>query len=220
MVLICNRWNNIEMINFSDNNNRVKIAPHSPKEFSSIFREANFKRSKLSIRGFSTQGPVPPERVEVCTIRLNSITAGFPGDLILRAGTGSPFKKLKQYIPDLPDYSGTIGGFLCGSLVSIIDRLKLTQRVLKLTYIRPTGEIVGLGSLAVKDVAGFRIAHLLFSSQGRLGLITEVVINSAPLFRGYELYPHKSVSIVDNPPLNYKFVRRILDQLDPNEILN
>jgi glycolate oxidase len=197
-----------------------KIIPHSPEEFSAIFNEASFKRLKLAIRGFNTQGSKPPGRIEISTLHLNTITEGYPGDLIVIAGTGTPFLKLKPYITDLPYYSGSIGGFLCGSEIPTIDRLKLTSRILKLTYIRPTGEIIELGSHSVKDVAGFRIAPLLFGSQGKLGLIAKVAINIAPMFRGYESYPVKSFRTDDNPKENDKFFHRILEHLDPNGILN
>ena len=160
------------------------LAPQTAEEAAEIFRQASRERWKLCIRGAGSQRAVIPERTIISTQNLQIINPGHPGDLTITLGAGALFRQLREFLPAqviLPDYDGTIGGCLCGDRRTEAHRF-LMPRTLALTFVRSNGDIVKLGCKAV-NVAGFKIIPFFGGSKGRLGLVTEVTINTAPVFR-------------------------------------
>jgi len=161
------------------------LAPHTAEEAAEIFRQAARERGKLCIRGSGSQSAAETERTIISTQNFRLLDPGHPGDLTITLGAGTFFRRLKEFLPAklaLPDYGGTIGGCLCGDRLIEAHRF-LMPRTLALTFVRSNGDIVKLGCKAVKDVAGYKIIPFFGGSKGRLGLVTEITINTAPIFR-------------------------------------
>jgi len=164
-------------------------APQTAEEAAEILRTAVKDRTKICIRGFSSQSPAVQNPVTLCTRNFKHIEPGHPGDLIVSLGAGFPFMQLAQFLPDEvvpPEYAGTLGGCLCGNRTLPAHRF-LIPRILALTFIRTTGEIIKLGAKSVKDVAGYKIIPLFAGSRGRLGLVMDITINTASIFRDLRL---------------------------------
>lgn len=153
-----------------------------------FFKEASEKKLRLLIRGFGTQSEPEGDRLIVSTRGFDTITADSAGDLTVTAGSGVPYQRLKDVLTplsdDWPDYPGSIGGCICGDR-HLPAHIFLVSRILMMTIVRSNGDVVDLGSRSVKDVAGYRIAPLFFGSGGKLGLITGVTFNKAPVYRDY-----------------------------------
>ncbi len=161
------------------------VVPQNAEEAAEIFRQASRERGKLCIRGAGSQSATDSERTIISTRNFQVIDIGHPGDLTITLGAGVFFRQLREFLPakvTMPDYSGTIGGCLCGDRVIEAHRF-LMPRTLAVTFVRSNGDIVKLGCKAVKDVAGYKIIPFFGGSKGRLGLVTEITINTAPIFR-------------------------------------
>ncbi len=168
---------------------RIRVAPEDTAQFKALFREAAEKRLKLSLRGQCTQGASPSGHIEVSTLKLDKVWDLQKEDLTLTADAGIPYHRvretLKEFGCELVEYTGTLGGCLCGRRDTIAHRA-LSSRFMGVTYVLPTGEELDLGSRSVKDVAGYNIAPLLLGSKGRLGLAARFTLNLAPLHREIE----------------------------------
>ena len=201
-----------------------RIIPYELAHFSQIFAQASKTGVRLAVRGASTQGKSPLERLEVCALKLVGITDGEPGDLLLNVYAGTSFNDLKSKFAScgirIDDYPGTVGGCLCGSRENEAH-FQLASRVMGLTYINPAGKILELGSKTIKDVAGYRIWPLLFGSRGKIGLMAKVTINTAPLFREETEISSKTEGI---SPVARKagdtMVAKLIDMIDPAGIFS
>lgn len=200
-----------------------RVIPETVEDFARLFAEASKAGLKLALRGMSTQGIVPAGRLEVCTLKLNIVEEGSEGDLTLEIGAGAAFDELERLTKEVSiewsEYSGTIGGCLCGRR-DIKAHIQLASRVMGMTFIRPTGEIIELGSKSVKDVVGYNLTPLLFGSQGRIGLAAKVIINTAPIFRKYFV---PSANVENNRDLTNSgknIVERLISTLDPGGIFS
>ena len=167
---------------------KIKTGYSQSSDFARFFKEASGKKLQLLIRGFGTQSESAGGRLIISSRGLDKITAGSAGDLTVTAGSGVRFKRLKDVLSPLsdewPDYPGSIGGCICGDR-HVPAHIFLVSRVLMMTIVRSNGDVVDLGSKSVKDVAGYRIVPLFFGSGGKLGLITSVTFNKAPVHRDY-----------------------------------
>ncbi len=197
-----------------------KIAPESIDDFARIFGEAREAGLKLSIRGLCTQGTVPDGVLEVSTLNLRDFDPGYEGNMVVSVGAGLKYSELKSFIgkaaESWSDYGGTVGGLFCGSRKYQAFQ-QLYSRVLSIKIIRTNGDIITLGSKAVKDVAGFRIIPLFAGSRGRLGLVAELAINTAPMYR--EFHDFTPISHQSKKSAGNKIIAGLYKLFDPQGIL-
>lgn len=198
------------------------VTIRTPQEASRLFRVASEAGLKIRISGSGYQSQLSGDRLIVKTTALNSVTGVSERDMLMTAGAGMLLKDTAQYTErygyNLAEYGGTIGGCFAGRHSVIRD--KLNARILAMTYVTPTGEILRLGSHSVKDVAGYRLLSLLYGSEGRLGLIAEVSINLANIFREYSSVriQKKSASNTSESVLA-ELKQNIVSEIDPKGIL-
>lgn len=78
--------------------------------------------------------------------------------------------------------SGTIGGrlSLVPSMVSLDPPCDWVHSLLALEVVLANGQVVQLGSRALKDVAGYDLRHLFTGSRGMLGIITSATFRILP----------------------------------------
>lgn len=198
-----------------------KVIPEAVADFARLFAEASKVGLKLALRGLCTQGSVAAGRLEVSALKLNEVEEGSEGDLTIEVGAGLPFNELRKLTSEMAvewgEYSGTVGGCLCGRRDNEAHR-RLASRVMGMTYVRPTGEIVELGSRSVKDVAGYHLTPLLIGSRGRIGLAAKVIINTAPIFREYSFSSVVAENGADSIQSGRKMSERLISTLDPGGI--
>ena len=185
-------------------------------DFAGFFKEASAEKLRLLIRGFGNQSEPEGDRIIISTQGLDTLIDGSTGDLTVTAGSGVRFERVKNALSPLsdnwPDYPGSIGGCICGDRHNPAH-IMLVSRVLKMSIVRSNGDIIDLGTESVKDVAGYRIAPLFFGSGGRLGLITSVTLNKAPIHRDYsQVKVNDSFSLPSDSEEYIRGLQRVFDK--------
>ena len=197
------------------------LFPADFEECKKILLSASENHLKIRIAGKGSQIPYPEDMIIVSTVRLSSDEKIDEANSTLTIGAGSVYTRLTdistQYMFNLPEYMGTIGGCLAGSK-SLESHFELQNRVLSMKCILSSGQIVEFGSESVKDVAGYRIAPLFFGSMGRLGIIAGVTLNLAPMVRAPLSLPSSATKKVNERHEN-AVAGKILRAFDPEEIL-
>lgn len=201
--------------------NPRQVSPKSLEEFSRLFEESSRAGLKLRLRGMGTQSEASQDRLMVSTLGLDAVDRFIREDLILVVGAGMAYNRLAELTAEFgwePEtYAGTIGGCLSGQR-DAKAHLELSSRILGLTYILPTGGVIELGSHSVKDVAGYRIAPMLFGAEGRLGMIARVTINLAAVSRDYSFVSNPSYSSSYARAGSERMIRELISAVDPGDI--
>lgn len=87
-----------------------------------------------------------------------------------------------QYCPDPGEKSATVGGNIstnAGGMRAV--KYGVTRDAVRaLTVVRPTGEILQLGSKVVKNSSGYSLKDLIIGSEGTLAIVTEAVLKIIP----------------------------------------
>ena len=87
-----------------------------------------------------------------------------------------------QYCPDPGEKSATIGGNIstnAGGMRAV--KYGVTRDAVRaLTVVRPTGEILHLGSKVVKNSSGYSLKDLIIGSEGTLAVVTEAILKIIP----------------------------------------
>lgn len=167
----------------------VVIWPINAEEISTILRIANEKRIPVTPWGAGTSlegNPIPVFGGIVLDMQqMNRIIDLRESDLQVRVEAGVVYKDLNQFLsrqglffPPDPGASATIGGMV-GNNASGIRTIKYGSTkdyVLSMVAVIPTGEIIRIGTNAVKTSSGYDLCRLFVGSEGTLGVITEVTL--------------------------------------------
>ena len=204
-------------------NGNITVYPSTIEQCSQLFKEAAEKRIKLSIRGNYSQGAAPSDRLAVSTLKLEQFRHILKEDLTLVVSAGAAYDTIsgimREFRCDIGEYSGTLGGCVCGWIDTMEHKL-IVSRVMGLTWVTPAGEIIDLGSHSVKDVVGYRVASLLYGSRGRLGLISRVVLNLAPIHREFTILPDTGAEPKKTVSSPGRIVSGLIDILDSGRVFN
>lgn len=206
----------------SDDAKEMRHSPETLEELSAFFRASAGGGLEVAIRGLSTQGAVPDGFVELSTHKLDKLAGIYKDDLVLKVQSGMPASDLNRALKDfelsLGEYSGTIGGYFCGAHSSPEKRFWM-RRVMGMTFVRTDGDIIKLGTLSVKDVAGYRIAQFLLGSRGRLGCIASFTLNIAPTNRAsFQSYTFQEIVSSASQP-HSQFYGRLREVFDPEGLI-
>jgi len=167
----------------------VVVWPLNAEEISEILKLANKKRIPITPWGAGTSlegNPIPVEGGIVLDFQqMNRILELRAEDLQVRVEAGVIYKELNQtlsrhglFFPPDPGASATIGGMV-GNNASGIRTIKYGATkdfVLSMVVVLPSGEIIHVGTNAVKTSSGYDLCRLFVGSEGTLGVMTEVTL--------------------------------------------
>ncbi len=165
------------------------IWPLNAEEISTILKIANEKRIPVTPWGAGTSlegNPIPVFGGIVLDMQqMNHILELRESDLQVRVEAGVTYKELNQFLsrhglffPPDPGASATIGGMV-GNNASGIRTIKYGSTkdyVLSMVIVIPSGEIIKIGTNAVKTSSGYDLCRLFVGSEGTLGVIAEVTL--------------------------------------------
>jgi D-lactate dehydrogenase (cytochrome) len=167
----------------------VVVWPLSTREISQILKLANEEKIPVTPWGAGTSlegNPIPVEGGIVLDLQqMNRIVELRTEDLQVRVEAGTIYKELNQYLsrfglffPPDPGASATIGGMV-GNNASGIRTIKYGATkdfVLSMVIVLPFGEIIRVGTNAIKSSSGYDLCRLFVGSEGTLGVVTEVTL--------------------------------------------
>ena len=167
----------------------VVVWPLRTMEISQILKLAHEEKIPVTPWGAGTSlegNPIPVEGGIVLDLQqMNRILELRTEDLQVRVEAGAIYKELNQYLsrfglffPPDPGASATIGGMV-GNNASGIRTIKYGATkdfVLSLVMVLPFGEIIRVGTNAIKSSSGYDLCRLFVGSEGTLGVVTEVTL--------------------------------------------
>ncbi len=167
----------------------VVVWPLHADEISQILKMANEKRIPVTPWGAGTSlegNPIPLEGGIVLDLQqMNHILELRAEDLQVRVEAGVIYKELNQHLsrfglffPPDPGAAATIGGMV-GNNASGVRTVKYgatKDYVLSMVIILPSGEIIRVGTNAIKSSSGYDLCRLFVGSEGTLGMVIEVTL--------------------------------------------
>ena len=167
----------------------VVVWPLSLAEIGQILKMANEDRIPVTPWGAGTSlegNPIPVEGGIVLDLQqMNRILELRTEDLQVRVEAGVIYKELNQtlsrhglFFPPDPGASATIGGMV-GNNASGIRTIKYGATkdfILSMVVVLPSGEIIHVGTNAIKTSSGYDLCRLFVGSEGTLGVVTEVTL--------------------------------------------
>ncbi len=128
--------------------------------------------------------------------RMTKILDYWPEDLQVKVEPGiiyddlnNQLKKDGLFFPPSPGGSGnlaTIGGMVATNASGIyaVKYGGTRDYILQLEIVTGTGEIVKLGSRAIKRSSGYELLHLIIASEGTLGIVSSITLKLAGMPEG------------------------------------
>jgi D-lactate dehydrogenase (cytochrome) len=167
----------------------VVVWPLSAQEISQILKLADEKRIPVTPWGAGTSlegNPIPVEGGIVLDLQqMNHVLELKTEDLQVRVEAGVIYKELNKYLsrfglffPPDPGASATIGGMVANNASGIrtIKYGATKDFVLNMVVVLPSGEIIRVGTNAIKSSSGYDLCRLFVGSEGTLGVVTEVTL--------------------------------------------
>ncbi|MEI9477062.1 MAG: FAD-binding oxidoreductase [Deltaproteobacteria bacterium] len=167
----------------------VVVWPLRAEEISQILRMANERRIPVTPWGAGTSlegNPIPVAGGIVLDFQqMNHILELKEEDLQVRVEPGVVYKDLNQFLsryglffPPDPGASASIGGMVANNASGIrtIKYGATKDFVLNMVVVLPSGEIIRMGTNAVKSSSGYDLCRLFVGSEGTLGVVAEVTL--------------------------------------------
>ena len=170
----------------------MTLIPQDEGELAAMIRAAD---GPLSVRGGNTRGGAPAGQ-PLSTRALTGITSYEPEALTMIARAGTPVAEViatlaaeGQHLPFEPPQAGllagqgaTIGGAFAANASGPRRVMGLAARdfLLGIKAVDGQGRIFSNGGRVMKNVTGLDLVRLFAGSEGRLGVMTEVVFKVLP----------------------------------------
>lgn len=169
----------------------VVVWPENSTQASAILRYANERKLPIVPRGAgsSLAGNVLPvsHGIVLNFRKMNSIVRILDGDLQAVVQPGVVYDQLNSklqpynlFFPPDPGSSSvcTIGGMVANNAsgMGAVKYGVTRDYVLKLEVVLPNGQVIRLGSNAIKSSTGYDLVRLFVGSEGTLGVITEITL--------------------------------------------
>lgn len=174
----------------------VVVFPTSAQEISEVLKLANKERIPVTPRGAGTNvsgGSIPIKGgIVLCTTKMNKIlnidkenlTATVEPGVVLMDFTLALAKEGLFFPPDPQSFFGATMGGVVGENAGGPACVKYgvtKQYVLGLEVVLPTGVIMNVGGLTMKNVQGYDLTMLFTGSEGTLGVISKAHLMLKPL---------------------------------------
>jgi len=174
----------------------ILVKPYSAKEVSQVLKAANKMRIPVFPVGGRTGlvgGCVPTERGIILSLeRMNKIQVD-KENLMAIAEAGATLADLIKAAEEadlfFPLHPGDEGAQIGGLISTNAGGVRAVKYGVMRNYIKgvqvvlPTGEILNLGGLLIKNNTGYDLMHLIIGSEGTLGVITKAIIKIYPRSR-------------------------------------
>jgi FAD/FMN-containing dehydrogenase len=149
------------------------------------FAEQVGTEGPVTVTGLGTRGgPVPDVRVVRAPSGIEWLQAD---EMTVSCGAGTPVKDLVAALGEVGQTisippTGTVGGALAVGRSGIrrLGRGALRDVLLQTRYVSADGKVIKAGGPTVKNVSGFDLCRLLVGSNGRLGLLGDVILRTQP----------------------------------------
>lgn len=174
----------------------VVALPESAGEVENLVHYAIEQDMKIIARGANTgvagsQIPLYGNELIIGTSRMNKVIGLDEKTMTLTVEPGVILSDIQTYVeklgyfypPDPASKHSSIGGNVMTNAGGLRAVKYGTTRsyVRQLEVVLPTGEVVALGSLNIKDSSGYDLKDLFIGSEGTLGIITEIKLKLLPL---------------------------------------
>ncbi len=176
---------------------RETAAPDSVAGASSLLRDGAADATTVLFAGAGTKagwGGTPDDvDLELSTARLQQLISHEPGDMTAAVQAGMPLSQLQTALaehgqwlaldPATERSGATVGGLLATGDAGPRRLRYGTMRDLAIgaTLVLADGTVINSGSHVIKNVAGYDLTKLFYTSLGSLGLIAEVIVRLHPL---------------------------------------
>ena len=168
--------------------------PNSVEEIVSIVKYCNQYVTPLVAYGTGTgiEGQSIPSRggLSLDMKNMNSILSIHEQDqdCVVQAGVtkhqlNNALKEKNLFFPAGPQIDASFGG-MASTRASGINALRygtMSENILSLSFVSPTGALIKTGGRARKSAAGYDLTHLLVGAEGTLGIITDLTLKLSPL---------------------------------------
>ncbi len=175
--------------------NFLVLFPINKKEVSKILKYLNKYEIPLYIRGAGTGksgSSIPLGGIVLCTLLMNKIKEVNFKERRIKVEAGVITKKIKDFLkknkffypPDPQSYEiSSIGGNVATNAGGPNSLKYGTTKdyVLSIEFVTQEGEIIVAGKETYKFVMGYNLKDLLNSSEGTLGVITEIDLKFLPM---------------------------------------
>ena len=174
----------------------VVVFPTTAQEISEILKLANKERIPVTPRGGGTNvsgGSVPIQGgIVLCTTKMNKIlkidkenlTATVEPGVVLMDFNVALAKEGLFFPPDPQSFLGaTMGGVIAENAggPACVKYGVTKQYVLGLEVVLPTGDLITVGGLTMKNVQGYDLTMLFTGSEGTLGVVSTAHLMLKPL---------------------------------------
>ena len=165
------------------------LAPASSEDLAGLLKEATGKSRKIAVSGNNTKhlmaGPLGEPGLSLSTANLRRILAYESGDLTVSVEAGALWSDVQNHLArhgqmialDPPFWSGaTVGGVVASNSNGPLRCVYGTARdlVIGMQFATLDGQLIRVGGMVVKNVAGLDIGKLLIGSFGTLAVLTSV----------------------------------------------
>ncbi len=168
---------------------KIVLIPESFDAIADLVQLCAQERIRLCLMGTGSSFPAnyspPDDTVFVMMNQMNQLLDLKLLDAVVIVETGILTSRLAKLLEGtdlefpscLADYGGTIGGAILSRDNSRLRHAEIRRRLLGVRLIDPKGRLLRFGTASIKNVAGYDFWSFLIGTEGRFGIMVEVIFN-------------------------------------------